>query len=70
MMYATPNSFQVLSLAIKRYRWQLGQVPKDISRLQSLKEKHMADPFEFLRQVKSKVRNTVSLGAIAQGSDK
>ncbi|KAF9937129.1 ZZ-type zinc finger-containing protein 3 [Mortierella alpina] len=44
--------FQVLALAIKRYKWQLSQVPKDISRLQSLKEKHMSDPFEFLRQVK------------------
>ncbi|CAO3568351.1 unnamed protein product [Mortierella alpina] len=44
--------FQVLALAIKRYKWQLSQVPKDISRLQSLKEKHMGDPFEFLRQVK------------------
>ncbi|KAF9150465.1 ZZ-type zinc finger-containing protein 3 [Linnemannia schmuckeri] len=53
MEYAL-HDFQVLSLAIKRYRWQLGQVPKDISRLQSLKEKHMDDPFEFLRQVKSK----------------
>ncbi|KAF9567454.1 hypothetical protein EC968_003255 [Mortierella alpina] len=46
--------FQVLALAIKRYKWQLSQVPKDISRLQSLKEKHMRDPFEFLRQVKHK----------------
>ncbi|KAG0283214.1 ZZ-type zinc finger-containing protein 3 [Linnemannia gamsii] len=53
MEYAL-HDFQVLSLAIKRYRWQLSQVPKDISRLQSLKEKHMDDPFEFLRQVKSK----------------
>ncbi|KAG0080991.1 ZZ-type zinc finger-containing protein 3 [Linnemannia elongata] len=53
MEYAL-HDFQVLSLAIKRYRWQLGQVPKDISRLQNLKEKHMGDPFEFLRQVKSK----------------
>lgn len=61
ILYVTPHSFQVLSLAIKRYRWQLGQVPKDISRLQSLKEKHMDDPFEFLRQVKSKVRFDVSL---------
>ncbi|KAF9129648.1 ZZ-type zinc finger-containing protein 3 [Mortierella sp. 14UC] len=53
MEYAL-HDFQVLSLAIRRYRWQLSQVPKDISRLQSLKEKHIEDPFEFLRQVKSK----------------
>ncbi|KAG9067847.1 ZZ-type zinc finger-containing protein 3 [Linnemannia hyalina] len=53
MEYAL-HDFRVLSLAIKRYRWQLGQVPKDVGRLQSLKEKHMDDPFEFLRQVKSK----------------
>ncbi|KAG0378903.1 ZZ-type zinc finger-containing protein 3 [Mortierella sp. AD032] len=53
MEYAL-HDFQVLSLAIKRYRWQLGQVPKDISRLHSLKEMHMEDPFEFLRQVKTK----------------
>ncbi|KAF9103123.1 ZZ-type zinc finger-containing protein 3 [Mortierella sp. AM989] len=46
--------FQVLSLAIKRYKWQLNQVPKDVSRLQSLKEKHIEEPFEFLRQLKSK----------------
>ncbi|KAI1314823.1 ZZ-type zinc finger-containing protein 3 [Mortierella claussenii] len=46
--------FEALALAIKRYKWQLSQVPKDISRLQSLKEKHIEDPFEFLRQVKSK----------------
>ncbi|KAF9437918.1 ZZ-type zinc finger-containing protein 3 [Entomortierella beljakovae] len=50
---STPNS-NVLSRAINRYKWQLGQVPKDIDRLESLKEKHMKDPFEFLRQLKSK----------------
>ncbi|KAF9328086.1 seryl-tRNA synthetase [Podila minutissima] len=44
----------ILSLAIKRYKWQLSQVPKDISRLQDLKEKHAQDPFEFLRQIRSK----------------
>ncbi|KAF9996918.1 ZZ-type zinc finger-containing protein 3 [Entomortierella chlamydospora] len=46
--------FEVLSLAIKRYKWQLSQVPKDVNRLQNLKEKHMSDPFEFLRQLKNK----------------
>ncbi|KAF9348461.1 ZZ-type zinc finger-containing protein 3 [Mortierella sp. AD094] len=50
--------FEVLSLAIKRYKWQLSQVPKDVNRLQSLKEKHMGDPFEFLRQLKNK--NSIS----------
>ncbi|KAF9217645.1 seryl-tRNA synthetase [Podila verticillata] len=53
MEYAL-HDFEVLSLAIKRYKWQLSQVPKDISRLQSLKEKHAQDPFEFLRQIRSK----------------
>jgi len=43
-------------MAIKRYKWQLSRVGKDIVRLQSLKEKHMADPFEFLRQLKAKVQ--------------
>ncbi|KAG0286469.1 ZZ-type zinc finger-containing protein 3, partial [Dissophora globulifera] len=46
--------FQILSMAIKRYKWQLSQCPKDISRLTSLKEKHMEDPLDFLRQLKSK----------------
>ncbi|KAF9363377.1 ZZ-type zinc finger-containing protein 3 [Mortierella sp. NVP85] len=41
-------------MAIKRYKWQLSRVGKDIVRLQSLKETHMADPFEFLRQLKAK----------------
>lgn len=53
-------SFQVLALAIKRYKWQLSQVPKDISRLQILKEKHISDPFEFLRQVKHRVMDDQS----------
>ncbi|KAG0361064.1 ZZ-type zinc finger-containing protein 3 [Podila minutissima] len=53
MEYAL-HDFEVLSLAIKRYKWQLSQVPKDISRLQDLKEKHAQDPFEFLRQIRSK----------------
>ncbi|KAG0354152.1 ZZ-type zinc finger-containing protein 3 [Gamsiella multidivaricata] len=46
--------FQVLALAIKRYKWQLDQVPRDVSRLQSLKKMHMSDPLEFLRQIKNK----------------
>ncbi|KAG0242571.1 ZZ-type zinc finger-containing protein 3 [Actinomortierella wolfii] len=46
--------FEIVSLAIKRYRQQLQQVPKDISRLEALKDKHMKEPFEFLRQLKSK----------------
>ncbi|GJJ78858.1 hypothetical protein EMPS_11217 [Entomortierella parvispora] len=53
MEYAM-HDFEVLALAIKRYKWQLGQVPKDVRRLQSLKDKHMEDPFEFLRQLKTK----------------
>ncbi|KAI8599903.1 hypothetical protein EDD21DRAFT_378567 [Dissophora ornata] len=46
--------FQILALAIKRYKWQLNQVPKDVGRLQGLKEKHIEDPFAFLQQIKSK----------------
>ncbi|KAF9969780.1 ZZ-type zinc finger-containing protein 3 [Actinomortierella ambigua] len=46
--------FEVVALAIKRYKQQLQQVPKDISRLEALKERHMRDPLEFLRQLKTK----------------
>ncbi|KAF9413545.1 seryl-tRNA synthetase [Podila epigama] len=53
-MFFHSSSFEVLSLAIKRYKWQLSQVPKDVNRLRSLKEKHAKDPFEFLRQIRNK----------------
>ncbi|KAF9158283.1 hypothetical protein DFQ26_007800 [Actinomortierella ambigua] len=53
MEYAL-HDFEVVALAIKRYKQQLQQVPKDINRLEALKERHMRDPLEFLRQLKSK----------------
>ncbi|KAG0200667.1 ZZ-type zinc finger-containing protein 3 [Mortierella sp. GBA30] len=43
-----------MEYALYEYKWQLSQVPKDIHRLQNLKEMHMEDPIEFLRQVKSR----------------
>lgn len=48
-------SYQVVSRALNVLKYQLEQASKDVETLKIMKDRAMSDPFEFVRQLKTRV---------------